>query len=123
MEPSGALPSMPYGDPMEFRDCPDCGTGVDEPHRPGCDVERCTVCMGQRLMGCECADHDPQEAAWRGVWPGVVEAAARGWFARMSPAGGWEPCAADDPGAMPDLNRLSYFEQTGRDGLYGGSSG
>lgn len=112
---------MPYRGGMELGDCPDCGAGVDEQHRPGCDVERCSACQGQRL-GCECPDHDPEASAWRGVWPGVMEAAARGWYSHMTTSG-WRPCGPDEPGAMPDLNRLSYFEKTGRDGLYGDAPG
>lgn len=98
--------------------CPDCGTEVDEVHRDGCDVERCSSCKAQRL-GCDCSDHDPAASAWSGEWPGVIECQARGWFARLVPGRGWVPCGPAEPGAMPDLNRLSIFEQTGRDTLYG----
>ncbi len=108
------------GDPQmaqELPDCPDCGACVEEHHRPGCDVERCSVCKGQRL-GCDCEGHDPKASAWQGSWPGIAECLARGWFSVMVSGQGWAPCDASTPGATPDLNRLSYFEQTGRDGMY-----
>jgi hypothetical protein len=97
--------------------CPACGVAVGEPHDEGCDVERCSVCDGQRLL-CRCREHDPTAGRWRGQWPGADECRQRGWFACRVDGTGWVPCRADAAGARPDLNRLIFFRQLGYDGLY-----
>jgi hypothetical protein len=112
-EPRGVRPTAP---------CPDCGVAVGEAHRAGCDVERCSGCGRQRLLCLlttgGCADHDPVAEAWSGEWPGTNECRARGWWAIRSDRQGWRPCPEGTPDAIPDLNRLAVFRDTGRDCLY-----
>ena len=55
-----------------LEDCHDCGAKPGKVHTDGCDVERCSVCGGQRL-GCNCEGHDKRFARWTGIWPGEVE--------------------------------------------------
>lgn len=33
--------------------CDDCGRTFEEPHLPGCDIERCPACGGQ-MISCDC---------------------------------------------------------------------
>jgi len=104
-----ARPLTPY--------CPDCMTLIGLPHRLGCDVERCTVCFDQRLL-CECEGHDPDAAAWTGEWPGAAACRELGWWAVPDPDAGWRPCPPGTPGAIEDINRLTFFQIGGYDGLY-----
>jgi hypothetical protein len=55
--------------------CHDCNAEPGRVHDDGCDVERCSVCGGQRIQ-CGCAGHDPGFARWTGFWPGHLEATA-----------------------------------------------
>ena len=56
----------------ELQLCHDCGAKPGEIHSENCDVERCSVCGGQRLS-CECEGHDKAFARWTGIWPGYAE--------------------------------------------------
>lgn len=57
--------------------CHDCAAKPGHVHSDNCDVERCSVCGGQRL-GCGCKGHDKAFARWTGFWPGLLEAEALG---------------------------------------------
>ncbi len=57
----------------KLTDCYDCGAKPGQRHAEGCDVERCSVCGGQRLQ-CDCESHDKDFAKWTGIWPGQAEA-------------------------------------------------
>ena len=53
--------------------CPSCLARPGQRHSGSCDVERCSVCGGQKL-GCDCDGHDKDFAKWTGIWPGQMEA-------------------------------------------------
>lgn len=84
--------------------CPDCRVEPGHAHKPGCDVERCSVC-GHQKWGCECKDHDPLFSRWTGFWPGHAEARELGLFSKWTYKG-WEDCDASDPDGTPSLNKF-----------------
>jgi hypothetical protein len=85
-----------------MKNCPDCNVKPSEIHIPGCDVERCPACGGQRLS-CDC-ETDLKPLPWTGEWPGVVECREFGWYSYCE--NGWHRCSKDHPKAGEDLNRL-----------------
>lgn len=105
----------PSGRPL-MPNCPDCGAAIAEPHRPACDVEPCSSCFGQRLL-CDCPGHDPLAVVWEGEWPGAAACRTLGWWAVRTDAG-WQPCPPGTAGAVEDVNRLTFFRETGSDRLY-----
>lgn len=62
---------------IKLKQCPDCSVDPGQPHLANCDVERCSVCGGQRFMD-SCKGHDRLFARWTGVWPGTLESEALG---------------------------------------------
>jgi len=57
---------------VELDNCFSCKVVAGKIHKKKCDIERCSVCGGQKLS-CECEGHDKQFAAWKGFWPGELE--------------------------------------------------
>ncbi|GAA4626792.1 hypothetical protein GCM10023196_036490 [Actinoallomurus vinaceus] len=95
--------------------CPDCAAANGEPHHEQCDVARCLWTGAQRLActaydrTTRSIDHDCGQDTWTGTWPGDEYAARLGFWCRWD--NGWQPTSADDPNALPNLNRL-YTDAT-----------
>ena len=90
---------------MKRENCPDCGVKIGEFHRPGCDVERCPECGGQRI-GCYTHENCKTKTKWTGYWPGELECQEYNLFSKFIHGSGWESCEANDPDGGPDLNTL-----------------
>lgn len=100
---------------LDEQPCRTCTTPTGYAHATWCTVARC-LATGLQRATCY-ADHDHGGDTWAGEFPGWADAREFGWYARPTPSG-WTPCAADAPGAVPDLNRLmteaTWSEQAGR---------
>ncbi|WP_369387289.1 hypothetical protein AB5J72_06430 [Streptomyces sp. CG1] len=82
--------------------CPDCSTTAGTLHADGCDIACCAFTGRQRS---NCHPTSQCNTVWTGRLPGEEECIEYGFYARSGP-NGYEPCNADDPGALPDYNRL-----------------
>lgn len=89
--------------PEDLRKCGDCRVMAGQPHEPGCDVERCSSCGGQRVQ-CDCPDHDPSFSRWTGHWPGELEAKALGYT--MTEDQPWPNGKGHYPKGTLDLNQF-----------------
>jgi hypothetical protein len=63
-----------------IRPCPDCSVKPGKPHKPGCDVARCTNCGGQAIS-CDCPNDVGAGDVWNGLWPGTKECYEKGYVA------------------------------------------
>jgi hypothetical protein len=85
-------------------------------------VSQCPAC-GTRAL--QCGDHrDAGQSIWTGEWPGEVECRQLGWYARWTVTSAYSrdglpdtgrqvACSPDEPGANPDLQRLTIAGATG----------
>jgi hypothetical protein len=91
---------------------PDCLALIGYPHTTACVMAICVTTGVQRLLHTGLVDvHTCGEDRWTGRAHGAIEAAEYGLFVRLAgpedhPLTGWIPCTADEPAAVPDLDRL-----------------
>lgn len=55
--PFGSEQDIPFDPGEKDVRCADCGVRPGAHHHPGCDMEECPRCFGQRIS-CECNDED-----------------------------------------------------------------
>jgi len=118
------------------RDCPDCGAKKGEFHNPGCDVERCPSCGGQKIS-CDCIyefcginvdtmeekhpdiyNNGPTDEMYEKYEKEFYLSHRMPWnedwpgaaecreYGFWTVGPPWKPCSKDEPGATEDLNRL-----------------
>jgi hypothetical protein len=99
-------------------ECPDCGAGVGQLHKPGCEYEQCPYCGGPLHLCIQAGGPDrpyvpafppPQDdrLPWTGFFPGEAEALEFGWYCRPARDGqSWVACDKGDPDAQPDVPRV-----------------
>jgi hypothetical protein len=87
-------------------DCPDCGVRPGARHKPGCSWAQCPYC-GDHLADC---DHEPpldDQLPWGGYDFWLDACLELGLFKRQVREG-WVRCLADEPGSLPDVQRLLW---------------
>lgn len=94
-------PRTPLNAPSIDRS-PDCATAPGTLHADRCDLARCAITGFQRA---HCHPSNTCNTVWTGRPPGEPECIEYGFYCRPTPDG-YEPCNADDTGAMHDFNRL-----------------
>lgn len=124
------ISTMDYpGYKVTLHKCGDCAVLPGYPHSEGCDVARCPICGTQRL---QCYDHEESRrpSIWTGVWPGELECAEYGLWAKFVYADDgklvdyiknmdehrpakWVTTTADDPDGSADLNTLAVMGAKG----------
>lgn len=115
--------------PAPSANCPDlhCQAPIGAPHHHDCLIAICVSTGHQRILHATdeyAATHSaplnpdtPIDAhtcgadVWAGHPHGATTAATAGLFARRAtaadaPLTGWIPCPPDEPGAVPDIDRL-----------------
>jgi len=98
---------------MKRKKCHDCGVQPGEPHKPGCDTERCPKC-GCQLISCDCFINDQDEfdeiefnKYEPDIWSGIMfenelqYAEDHDLFVDINTM---KPCDRDDPNAWHDIN-------------------
>ncbi|MBK3575938.1 DUF45 domain-containing protein [Streptomyces sp. MBT65] len=100
--PTSAVDPRLHLTPAPTDHCPDCSAPPGTLHADRCDIARCAITGFQRA---HCHPGNTCNTVWTGELPGEPECTEYGYYCRPTPDG-YEPCNADDPGAMHDFNRL-----------------
>lgn len=100
--PTSAVDPRLHLNPAPADHCPDCSAPPGTLHADRCDIARCAITGFQRA---HCHPGNTCNTVWTGELPGESECTEYGYYCRPTPDG-YEPCNADDPGAMHDFNRL-----------------